>query len=196
LLPIVIGGSVIVTIAAVAVVLVVLVATGGDDVAPTAAPHAATDSADGGSQGAGGSSAASPSSAPSTAGATTARGPTIRAGGDLDFQPSPAGPATTAGGLSASFELSFTAEGATVHLAWPAQNPAAFDHYTVLRRAPPSQPEEVAVAALSDRAATTFSQDLGTAVAPDTTTVAFRLAMVDAGGTTVRVSTTLTLQLG
>jgi hypothetical protein len=134
--------------------------------------------------------------APSAQPSTPTRGPTIQAGGDLGFRPSPAGSPTTASGLSASFELSFTAQASTVRVTWPAQDTPAFDHYVVLRGSPGTQPGELPVAELDDPATVSFSDDLAVAVAPGTPTITYRVAVVDAAGTTTKVSTTLTLELG
>jgi hypothetical protein len=167
-------------------------ATGG---ASTSVADAAGGPGGGAPSGAGSATTALPT-APSSGQSVAARGPTIEAGGDLAFQPSPAGSPTTASGLSASFELAFTAQAATVRVTWPAQDSPAFDHYVVLRGAPGSQPGELAVAELDDPATVSFSEDLAVAVAPGTPTITYRVAVVDAAGTTTRVSTTLTLQLG
>jgi hypothetical protein len=146
--------------------------------------------------------ASSPTSTLPSAAATVAsippRVPTIDAAGDLDAQPSAAGPPTSAPGLSASFELGLdrgATTGPVVGLTWPAQAVAGFDHYVVLRRTVPGPPDEVAVATQPDPAATTFSQDLATAVDDGTSTVSFRTGVVDAGGNVVKVSTTLTVRL-
>jgi len=139
-----------------------------------------------------------PSGSADTVASTPRRVPTIDAAGDLDAQPSAAGAPTTAPGLSASFELGLDRQatiGPVVGLTWPAQAVAGFDHYVVLRRTVPGSPDEVVVATQPDPAATTFVQDLATAVDDGTSTVSFRTGVVDADGNVVKVSTTLTVRL-
>jgi hypothetical protein len=139
-----------------------------------------------------------PAGSAATVVSTPRRIPTIDAAGDLDAQPSVAGAPTSAPGLYASFELGLergATTGPVVGLTWPAQAVAGFDHYVVLRRTVPGSPDEVAVATQSDPTATTFVQDLGTAVDDGTSTVSFRTGVVDAGGNVVKVSTTLTVRL-
>ena len=136
--------------------------------------------------------------APDTVASTPRRVPTIDAAGDLDARPSAAGAPTSAPAVSASFELGLDRQATTgpvVGLTWPAQAVPGFDHYVVLRRTVPGSPDEVAVATQPDPAATTFSQDLATAVADGTSTVSFRTGVVDASGNVVKVSTTLTVRL-
>ena len=196
------GGAILAVVVGIALAIGAVIITTRDDpsaVGPTTSSPATPDStATPAPNRASSPTSTLPSAAADTVASTPRRVPTIDAAGDLDARPSAAAAPTSAPGLSASFELGLDRQATTgpvVGLTWPAQAVAGFDHYVVLRRTVPGSPDEVAVATQPDPAATTFSQDLATAVADGTATVSFRTGVVDASGNVVKVSTTLTVRL-
>ena len=75
--------------------------------------------------------------------------PDHRGGGDLEAQPSAAGPPTSAAGLAASFELGLDRQATTaavVGLTWPAQSVPASTTTSCCAALEPGLPDEVAVA--------------------------------------------------